>query len=77
MATYSSTLVEKFHGWRGLVGYTVHGIAKSYTQLSNFTSQESGGLPLLAARSSDSMFHLIRVKIDIINIYSSTSVSVH
>ena len=51
MATYSSTLAEKFHGWRGLVGYTVHGIAKSYTQLSNFTSQESGGLPLLAAMS--------------------------
>jgi len=31
-------LPRKFHGWRSLVGYTVHGITKSQTWLSDFTS---------------------------------------
>ena len=31
-------LPGKFHGRRGLVGYTVHGVSKSWTRLSNFTS---------------------------------------
>ena len=35
MVTHSSTL-GKFHGWRSLVGYTVHGVAKSQTWLSDF-----------------------------------------
>ena len=26
----------KSHGWRSLVGYTIHGLAKSWTRLSNF-----------------------------------------
>ena len=30
-------LPGKSHGWRSLVGYTVHGIAKSRTRLSDFT----------------------------------------
>jgi len=30
-------LPGKSHGWRSLVGYTVHGVAKSQTRLSNFT----------------------------------------
>ena len=30
-------LPGKSHGWRSLVGYTVHGIAKSQTWLSDFT----------------------------------------
>ena len=30
-------LSGKSHGWRSLVGYIVHGVAKSWTQLSNFT----------------------------------------
>ena len=30
-------LPGKSHGWRSLVGYTVHGVAKSRTRLSNFT----------------------------------------
>ena len=29
MATHSSTLAGKFHGWRSLEGYTVHGVAES------------------------------------------------
>ena len=39
MATLSSTLAWKFHGWRSLVGYS-HGrlqFTKSQTRLSNFT----------------------------------------
>ena len=28
-------LPGKFHGWRILVGATVHGVAESWTQLSN------------------------------------------
>ena len=40
---------------------TGHGISRSHSQRSNFTSQESDCLPLLAGRSSDSMFHPIRV----------------
>ena len=36
MATHSSTLAWKIHGWRSLVA-AVHGVAKSRTQLSNFT----------------------------------------
>jgi len=40
---------------------TCHGISRSHSQRSNFTSQESDCLPLLAGRSSDSMFHPIRV----------------
>ena len=34
MATHSVCLPEKPHGQRSLVGYTVHGLAKSWTQLS-------------------------------------------
>ena len=30
-------LPGKSHGWRSLVGYTVHGVAKSRTRLSDFT----------------------------------------
>ena len=30
-------LPGKSHGWRSLVDYTVHGVAKSRTRLSNFT----------------------------------------
>ena len=30
-------LPGKSHGWRSLVGYTVHGVAKSQIRLSNFT----------------------------------------
>ena len=30
-------LPGKSHGWRRLAGYTVHGVSKSRTQLSNFT----------------------------------------
>ena len=30
-------LPGKSHGWRSLVGYMVHGVAKSRTRLSNFT----------------------------------------
>ena len=36
MATHSSTLAWKTHGWRSLVA-AVHGVAKSQTQLSDFT----------------------------------------
>ena len=36
MATHSSTLAWKSHGWRSLVA-TVHGVAKSRTRLSDFT----------------------------------------
>ena len=39
MATHSSTLAKKFHGWRSLVGYSPWGRKK--TQLSNFTSLQS------------------------------------
>ena len=28
---------RKFHGWRSLMGYTVHGVAKSRTRLNDFT----------------------------------------
>ena len=41
---------------------TIHGIAKSCTRLRSFTSHETGSLPLLTVRSSDSTFHLIMVK---------------
>ena len=34
MATHSSTLAGKFHGWRS---YGVHGVANSRTRLSDFT----------------------------------------
>ena len=27
--------IRKFHGWRSLMGYTVHGVAKSRTRLSD------------------------------------------
>ena len=30
-------LPGKSHGWRSLVGYTIHGVAKSQTRLSDFT----------------------------------------
>ena len=36
------------------------GITKSWTWLSNFTSHEAGGLPLLMGKSPDNMLHLIR-----------------
>ena len=35
MATHSSILAGKFHGQRSLAGYTVHGLMKSQTQLSD------------------------------------------
>ena len=35
-------LPEKFHGQRSLVGYTVHGVAKSWTQLSAHTHTSNG-----------------------------------
>ena len=43
---------------------TVHGMVNSRTQLHSFMSHESDCLPLLAAKLSDSTFHvyLIRVK---------------
>ena len=37
IATHSSTLAWKIPWWRSLVGYIVHGVAKSQTRLSNFT----------------------------------------
>ena len=37
MAPHSSTLAGKSHGQRSLIGYTVHGVAKSWTRLSDFT----------------------------------------
>ena len=37
VATHSSTLAGKSYGRRSLVDYTVHGVAKSRTWLSNFT----------------------------------------
>ena len=37
MATYSVFLPGKSHGQQNLVGYTVHGVAKSRTWLSTFT----------------------------------------
>ena len=33
MATHSSIFAWRIHGLRSLVGYTVHGVAKSQTQL--------------------------------------------
>ena len=36
IATHSSILAGEFHGQRRLAGYTVHGVAKSQAQLSNF-----------------------------------------
>ena len=36
MATHSSTLAWKIHGWRVLVGYIVHGVAKTQTWLRDF-----------------------------------------
>ena len=38
IATHSSILAGEFHGQRRLAGYTVHGVAKSQAQLSNFHS---------------------------------------
>ena len=35
MATHSSILAGESYGQRSLVGYTVHGITKSWTQLSD------------------------------------------
>ena len=35
MATHSSIFAWRIHGLRSLVGYTVHGVAKSQTQLSD------------------------------------------
>jgi len=37
MATHSSTLPLKSHGWRSLVQATIHGVAKSWARLNNFT----------------------------------------
>ena len=36
IATHSSTLAWKIHGWRSLVGYS-YGVAGSRTRLSDFT----------------------------------------
>ena len=36
MATHCSILAWRCHGQSGLVGYAVHGVAKSWTQLSDF-----------------------------------------
>ena len=36
MATHSSILAWKFHAQRSLAGYTVHGVAKSQTWLSDW-----------------------------------------
>ena len=35
MATHSSILAGEFHGQWSLIGYTVHGVTKSQTRLSN------------------------------------------
>ena len=37
MAPHSSTLPLKSHGWRSLVQATIHGVAKSWARLNNFT----------------------------------------
>ena len=37
MAPTPGLLPGKFHGPRSLVGYTVHGVAKCWTLLSDFT----------------------------------------
>ena len=56
MATHSGTLAWRFHGWRSLVGYTVHGVAKSRTRLNDFPFflsivpfGEGNGNPLLCS----------------------------
>ena len=38
-ATHSSILAGEFHGQKscGLAGYTIHGVAKSWTQLQGLT----------------------------------------
>ena len=45
-------LPGKSHGWRSLIGYTVRGVAKSWTRLRDFTSlhftsfhERFGGFP--------------------------------
>ena len=50
-----------FHRWRSLVSYSPWD-CKELQWLNNFTSHEAGSLPLLAASSPDSNFHLFRVK---------------
>ena len=44
------------------LAWKLQSMGKSRTHLSSFISHESGCLPLLAVSSSDSTFHLIRVK---------------
>jgi len=40
-ATHSSILPGESRGQRSLLGYTVHGVAKSWTRLSNQTQHPS------------------------------------
>ena len=61
MATHSNTLAWKIPWTEQRGRLQGHGISRSHSRPSNFTSQESECLPLLAGRSSDSMFRLIRV----------------
>ena len=56
---------------------TVKGIAKTHIRLSKFTSPESDCLIPPSARSSDSMFHLIRVKTGLaIHIHTALSTDI-
>ena len=61
MASHSSTLAWRIP-WMEEPGKVQSMGLQKATWLSNFTSHEAGSLPLLAARSPDSTFHLIRVK---------------
>ena len=61
MASHSSTLAWRIQWMEESGKVQSMGLQKA-TRLSNFTSHEAGSLPLLAARSPNSTFHLIRVK---------------
>ena len=61
MASHSSTLAWRIP-WMEESGKVQSMGWQKATRLSNFTSHEAGSLPLLAARSPDSTFHLFRVK---------------
>ena len=47
-------LPGKSHGQRSLVGYTVHGVAKSQIRLSNFPFNDTVLLPVQAYQKSKS-----------------------
>ena len=76
MASHSSTLAWR-SPWMEESGKVQSMGWQKATRLSNFTSHEAGSLPLLAARSPDSTFHLIRVKTGLtIHIHRALSTTV-